>query len=456
MTRRSWWILAALAVFFFLAGLAAAMTYLFGDRDREWTTRSKAALEAFEKGLEARTRGYQDAAIGHFDRALELDPKFTMAKLYLSRMYAPSNPRSKKLIEELEHTDLEGLRPRERFLLRYGLADAAGRNDEAAEILNEFLKRHPGDFYGLDTQCSRAWWERRWDSAEECYFKLIQKHPNHVEAYNRLGFIDMAQGRFSEAEEQFRTYCFIAPDQALPFTSLAELLILLGRYEEADESIAKALAIEDGFCMAHQQRIRAYYFSGRTAEARREIDRMEALPECAYLEPVGFYCSMRGIVDYFDGDFEKAWSEFSGECLERRHGFDLIGHHVAVATGRIDEARRMVKNLRAFIDKNRAQDVPVDPDWFVSLCAHLEGVQLMAAGEYAEASVRLREADERLQYWMPEQSGFKLLNRAFLARSLELEGATSESQALTRMVDAVNPRFIEHLPRPSFLEPPQH
>lgn len=455
MTRRSWWILAALVAFFFLGGLAAAMTYLFGDREREWTTRSKAALEAFEQGLEARQRGYQDAAVSHFDRALELDPKFTMAKLYLSQMYALSNPRSQELIAELEQADLEGLRPRERFLVRYWLAEVAGENDQAGAILSDFLKRYPTDFFGLDTRCSRAWWERRWDGAEECYFKLIQMHPNHVEAYNRLGFINMAQGRFSEAEEQFRTYCFIAPDQALPFTSLAELLILLGRYEEADESLAKALSVEGSFCMAHHQRIRAYYFSGRTAAARREIDLMEGLRECAYLEPAGFYCHMRGIVDFFDSDLEGAWSRFDGDCLERRHGFDLIGHHVAVATGRLEEARQMVDNLRRFIAVNRQRDVPMDPDWFVSLRAHLEGVQLMAAGDYVEASARLREADERLQYWMPEQSGFKLLNRAFLARSLELAGATSESEALVHMVDAVNPRFIDQLPHLSFLEPRQ-
>ncbi len=277
-------------------------------------------------------------------------------------------------------------------------------------------------------------------------------HPNHVEAYNRLGYIDMAQGRFSDAEEHFRTYCFIAPDQALPFTSLAELLILLGRYEEAEESLAKALAIEDGFCMAHHQLIRAYYFSGRTGEAREAIEKMEELRECAFLEPMGFYCHVRAIVDYFENDFEESWSRFDGDCLERRHGFDLIGHHVAVATGRLDEAREMMDNLRRFIVENREQNVPIDPDWFASLRAHLEGVQLMAAGEYARASERLRAADERLKYWMAEQSGFKLLNRAFLARSLELEGEKSESAALVHKIDAVNPRFIEHLPALSFLD----
>ena len=44
----------------------------------------------------------------------------------------------------------------------------------------------------------------------------------------------MMQGRFAEAEESFKSYRFIALDQANPHDSLGELYITTGRYDEAE------------------------------------------------------------------------------------------------------------------------------------------------------------------------------------------------------------------------------
>ena len=71
--------------------------------------------------------------------------------------------------------------------------------------------------------------------------------PNWVIAYNQLGYINMSKGRFAEAEERFKSYRFIAPDQANPHDSLGELFIALGRNDEAEESFEKAIEIKPDF-----------------------------------------------------------------------------------------------------------------------------------------------------------------------------------------------------------------
>lgn len=451
-----WWILAGMTVLSVAGAGAVVAVYFLSQRESEWTTRSKAALEELETGIDATQRGYRRAAIEHFERALELDPRFIAPRLHLARLYSRSPAQLRELAGELEAADLEVLKPRERLLVRYWVTASGGEDDRAETVLAELLAEYPEDFLALDIRCERAWRAEDWEAAEACYEELIGLHTNYVEAYDRLGHIDMAQGHFTEAEVHFRTHRFIAPDQPLPHTSLAELLIVLGRYEEAEELLETALGIEPEYCWAHVQLMRAYNFSGRLAESRQVIDRLETIEVCSVFAHEGFFCYARALVDFIGGDFEGSWARFDGDCLERRGGYDLIGHHAAVATGRREAAAAMRERLRQRLSEAEARNGAWDIDWFRSLDAHFRGVERMASGDYRAASGLLREADERLRYWTHERAGFKLLNRTFLARSLELEGRKDEAEATLAKVEAVNPRFPGHLPSIPFLERRRH
>lgn len=447
------WILAGIAGIALAGGSVAVAAYVLSHRESEWTTRSKAALAELEKGIDATQRGYQKAAIEHFDRSLELDPRFVAPRFYLVRLYSHTGAEFKRLVSELGEADPERLNRRERFLRRYYLAEAAGEPDQAEAALGELLAAYPKDFLGLDIRCERSWRAEDWQGAEACYERLIELHTNYVEAYERLGHIDMAQGHFSEAEVHFRTYRFIAPDQALPHTSLAELLILLGRYEEAEQLLDKALEIDPDACWAHVQLMRDFNFSGRPAQARQVIDHLETIPACSVFAASGFFCYARGLVDFIAGDFASSWSHFDDECLERRGGFDLIGHHAAIAAGHPEAAAAMRERLGQRLSEAEAGEGSWDLDWLRSLEAHFNGVERLAAGDYGAAGGFFSEADGRLKYWTQERAGFKLLNRTFWARSLELAGRNTEAEAVLAKVEAVNPRFPGHLPRIPFLEP---
>jgi tetratricopeptide (TPR) repeat protein len=435
------------------AGLAFGLAYYLTRDDRApWTTRSKAAGEEFEKGLEAFTREYRAEAGDHFRRALELDPDFVAAKLYLSWLYVPGSPdRAEELVAEIRAADLEGLSARERFLASYWLAFHDGRHAEAEAVLDAFLALYPTDPFGLQARCERAWDVEDWPAAQECYERLVELHPNRVRAYEHLGFIAMAQGRFTAAEESFLTYRYIAPDQAQPHVALAELLSLLGRYREAEASLERALAIKDDFCPALRQLVRVYAFAGRHDDASAALERMAGAEACADLERGAFYCRARAQVAFFRGDLEGAWQQVEGDCLERLHGFDVIAHHVAVATGRLAAAVEMTRRLDEIAAQMR-QAGPGTRAWFAAARAHVEGVQRMAGGDYGAAAELLRQVDEGLPYWTAELSAFKLLNRLFLARSLELTGEVAEARAVRKKLEAVNPRFAQHLPELDFLK----
>lgn len=434
------------------AGVAFGVAYYFvRGAASPWTTRSKAALEEFEQGLEAFTREYRSEAVGHFSRALELDPELVAAKLFLSWLYgAGDKERAEALIAELRTADLGRLQPRERFLVRYWLAFHDGRHAEAERVLDAFLAEYPTDLFGLQARCEQAWDAQDWEAAQTCYERMIELHPNRVRAYEHLGFIAMAQGRFAAAEEHFLTYRYIAPDQAQPHVALAELLVLLGRYEEAEASLERALAVKDDFCPAFRLLVRAYTFAGRFDEASAVLDRLAGIATCADLEKQGYFCRSRSHLAFFRGDLQEAWRTMEGECLERLHGFDLVAHHVAVATGRLAAADEMARRLDEIAAGMRQQG-PGTRDWYAAARAHVDGVRRMAAGDYREAAELLRQADDRLLYWTQDLAAFKLLNRFFLARSLELAGDAARARAVREQLAAVNPRFAEHLPELNFL-----
>jgi tetratricopeptide (TPR) repeat protein len=226
-----------------LAGAALLAHYLMRQSSRAWTTSSPAALAAFEAGLDARMRFYIADAADNFRKALELDPQFAAAKVQLADLSRDGDER-KRLRQELETTDLSRLNERERFLVEL----TRGKREEVPARVARYLADHPREPWGLFVAAGQTWDREEFDSAAELYKRLLEVDPNWVLARNNLGYMAMAQARFAEAEEQFRTYAYVAPDQANPHDSLGELLSLLGRYEEARSELERALAIRPDFC----------------------------------------------------------------------------------------------------------------------------------------------------------------------------------------------------------------
>ncbi len=199
-----------------------ALVLLDCGSGHEWTTDSPQALQEFELGLEASMKLYHKDAEAHFRKAVELDPEFAAAKLRLVEYHKDEEERN-EIIAELRELDLERLTSRERFLIEHLLARADRQPASADKVLEEFLLDHPDDPYALAICSLDAWQSMDWEKAGRHYRNLLEIDPNWVMAQNHLGYMAMAQGNFAEAEELFRTYEYIAPDQANPHDSLGEL-----------------------------------------------------------------------------------------------------------------------------------------------------------------------------------------------------------------------------------------
>ncbi len=429
------------------AVFAAGVYWLLRAPEKEWTTRSPRALEELESGLKNLTKMYKMDAVQHFEKALELDPSFAMAKLQLATLSLSRSER-KRLHQELKQLDTQKLGARERFLLAYRLARFEKRDGDAEQVLSSFLEQHPQDPFGLRVRCEVAWGAQAWDDAERCYDNLLAQHPSRVEAWYNLGHIALARGRFDEAEERFRTYLYLAPDQANPHHSLAVLATVRGRYQEAEKEIEETIQVKPDFCAAYTQRAEIGFHTGRTELALAALEEIADIDECRHLEEQGAVCAIRAWVLYLEGDAEGAWQLLDGGCLERRDGFHLLAHRIAVMTGRIEKGVAIEQAVASYRDKMLAAGRPVHARLIGALLAHMEGIRELAGGDLGKAAEHLSEADDALYYWGGDRASIKLFNRLNLLRTLELAGRIPQAVALRREIDQINPRLVDDFPLP--------
>lgn len=107
----------------------------------------------------------------------------------------------------------------------------AGKNVDAAILLEEILAEHPGR---IDAWVNRGILYRRegrLDKAETCYRQAIELNSLNIKAHYNLGIILMKTGRYPEAEKEFR-YILSQDDKnaAVNFN----LAVLLMKYDERE------------------------------------------------------------------------------------------------------------------------------------------------------------------------------------------------------------------------------
>lgn len=432
MRRRNLILLVTGAV---VATAALAVPYLLKARATEWTTKSPAALAAFEAGLDARMRFYLLEAASDFRRALALDPGFAAAKVQLAAVTVDGDER-KRLRQELETTDVSGLSEREGFMVDM----ARAKREQQTELSAKYLAGHPHDPWALYVAAGQAWDREDFPAAAELYARLLQVDPNWVLARNNLGYLEMAQARFAAAEEQFRTYAYVAPDQANPHDSLGELLSLVGRYDEARAELERALSIRPDFCASYQHLAGIAIFEGKPAEIPPLATRLAA--HCPPEMKAALECEAKFFDAFISRDFDAPWRDGFADCAGKPGGRGILFYRLALLAGQTGEADAEDAALAKFVEESRKSGYGKGKARVLQVEAlHEQGVRKLAEGDSRAAADLFRAADERGSYWGVDEGRTKLFNKLNLALALDRAGEAQQSEAALAAVRDVNPAF---------------
>jgi tetratricopeptide (TPR) repeat protein len=426
------------------AGLAASIltVAVVALRPQErWTSSSPAAIAELELGIQAAMKLYYNEAAAHYTKALELDPGFVAARLMLVDSMMDKQ-QAKQVLDELRKADLGRLKPHEQFRVRYTLARRDHKASEAARLLDEYLAAEPKDPWAIHYRCLGVFSRGDWVEAARCNQELLAVDPNWVLAYNQLGYIDMAQGRFADSERNLRAYRYIASDQANPHDSLAELLMLLGRYDEARNELNEALRIKPDFCESYKKLVLIEVMAGNPEQAAAEGLRAETSKLCTNRDLAAMRCTADSWRRFFAGAWEEAWRNPLQSCIDAGESLPILTHRAAVLTGRLAEAKQIEDKIRKYLQESPGSPEP-GADFPKAALAHMEGVRMLAEGDARGAATRLASADKKLAFRGVDQGFFKLLNQLVMAEALAAAGEKSQAQAVLDGVKAVNPSLPE-------------
>ncbi|APP85591.1 hypothetical protein BI317_16850 [Xanthomonas hortorum pv. gardneri] len=205
-----------------LRAITDCLRYAGDERDATWLDRAKEAsllavradpqlaLAQAALGWSEEYQGRKAAAETIYRRALMLDPNDRYALLGLARIYV-----------------------------------AERRQDEAANVLQDALKRHPRERWFSDMSGTLAYQRGDLARAEGAFRRSIEVKPDGIQGYVNLSGVLLKQDRKEEALTVLQQGMRVGPNARL-YGNLGTVLFALGRYSEAAEAFEQALSASKG------------------------------------------------------------------------------------------------------------------------------------------------------------------------------------------------------------------
>jgi serine/threonine protein kinase/tetratricopeptide (TPR) repeat protein len=212
------------------------------DRSRtkdEVTTNSLEALKAFQLGFELVAQGSFRDAIPDLQRAVELDPNFASAHMFLGIAYNATG---------------QAARRNESFSKAFALIDRVSER-ERLMISGEYYQQ-----VTLET-----------NKALDAYQVLVGSYPRFADGRHSLGAMYTARGEYEKALEQHQEEVRLEPRNLVFLGVLAGDYVNLDRFDEAKAVVEKAFAQKLDGSPLHQLLLRIAYIQDDYAAQEKEI-----------------------------------------------------------------------------------------------------------------------------------------------------------------------------------------
>ncbi|MCA9753009.1 MAG: tetratricopeptide repeat protein, partial [Gemmatimonadetes bacterium] len=276
------------------------------------TSTSLAAWEAYEEGVRAFDALRLADAVASFERAIEIDADFALARARLASTYSSlgDDARARRYRDEAL-AQADRLPERSRLYLEGGGALDAGDDERAIEIFERLVDRYP-DEAGAYVALNGIVGSKQGDveAGLGILERGVRANPQSPQLRNSYAYRLRDLGRYADAIREFEAYRRLEPAEPNPWDSLGELYLTVGQPERALESYAHALEIDPTFFTAYSGRTIALASLGRFDEAMAELAR---------------------------------WEETTPERDATILGLDEMRGRVFLAVGRHDEARRAME-----------------------------------------------------------------------------------------------------------------
>jgi tetratricopeptide (TPR) repeat protein len=234
------------------------------------TTVSSQAREEFLAGRTLLEQLKRAEAAPRFRKAVELDPDFALATAYL----ALTEGTAKGFFDNIKRAVTLSPRASQGEQLLITSFQAGGNGDAGTQrkALQHLVELYPKDERGLVQFGTFLFGQAEYDRTAAYCEEATKVNPSFSLAYNMLGYGRRFLGDYAGAEEAFKKYITLIPNDPNPYDSYAELLMKMGRFDESIVQYRKALEVDRSFTNAHVGIAANLMYTGRHAEARRELE----------------------------------------------------------------------------------------------------------------------------------------------------------------------------------------
>jgi len=221
-------------------------------------------------------------------RAVELDPKYALARAALAEAYWWKALRTNdkywkdRATQEAERAvSLDGNLAAAHVTLGR-IYSESGRREEGLQQLRRAQDLAPDSAEALRTLASLYVSLGRVKEAEAAYLDATRRRPTDWYGHLLLGFFYMQRGRLNEAEQAFLAARQLTPDNEVIYRNLGAVYIRQGRYKEAREQLLAALKLEPS-ARTYNTLGLAYYYDGRLQEAASALEASIDLDSSNYM-----------------------------------------------------------------------------------------------------------------------------------------------------------------------------
>ena len=235
------------------------------------TTSSPEARALFDQGIVAWENLHIRQGLQCWQAAIEKDPNFLLAHLYISERIP--DPDQQALELKKVTALMNSVTPDERLMAEWILERRRDNTIGALAAMNELLNRYPQDkhlywfaalFVGTNYH--------QWDRAAELAAQAVHVDPDFAGALNNLGYDYAFQGKFAQAFPVMQHYIEVLPNEPNPQDSYAEILRMAGRFDEAVEHYHAALKLEPNFGESLLGLADTFALMGQEDKARAQYD----------------------------------------------------------------------------------------------------------------------------------------------------------------------------------------
>jgi tetratricopeptide (TPR) repeat protein len=217
------------------------------------TTASMKAYEYFLMGREAYEKLYNDEARRAFEKAVEVDPTFAVAYLYLAWTYGRLRETSARdcAFEKAKELSDKATK-KERMYIEASYADSMERDlDKRFKILRQMAQEFPREKRVHHLLAAHYRVRKLFYQAVEEYNKVLELDPTYGWAMNELAYMYADVEDFEKAYEYFKRYGSLYPGDANPVDSLGELYFRMGKLDRAIGQYQEALRMKADFYYAY-------------------------------------------------------------------------------------------------------------------------------------------------------------------------------------------------------------